>query len=970
MNTALLDVNATTITEDGTTKTTNMANITRHTTAKITDNGDVEHEMNTALLDINATILTEDGTTKTTTYPTYNIASSTLLNVDVGTLDEDGTTKTSDFANITRHATAKITDNGDVEHEMNTALLDINATTLDEDGTTKTSDFANITRHATAKITDNGDVEHEMNTALLDINATTLDEDGTTKTSDFTNITRHATAKITDNGDVEHEMNTALLDINATTLTEDGTTKTSTYPTHNIVSTTLLNVDATILDEDGTTKTSNFANITSVATGKNQIDGNTEIEINTATLDINATNTFIDGANKTENYSADHTINSRNFFVNQTEQVSLQSTHATLGINIGNVNDIPITIGKNAGTKAIELEQDVNAHQDVVITGDLTVNGTTTTSNSNNLDIADVIIKLADGNLGSKDIGWLGDTGTTPSRIGVIYDNSDDKMVVIKTNDDADVSGNVSITSYADFKCGALNATGSINSDVNLGAINVFVNGCFTQNVAPKSGENFINFTATDNNYSGTINVDTINEDTLNNGVSVEGVLLKDGNITGTLLSASSNLNVDTITEYTLNNGVDIETINLKDGNLTLTGTKKITCDIFDASVECSFSKDIAITTGKLLKTDTINEQTLNAGTTIEGSLLKDNGITNTGNVSCLNTVSNGVFTNQIDEHTGGHINFVATSHKFTTNIECNTINEYGLNLGVTIEGIKLRDNYILFPATTSSVERTLYYKADDKLYTYVGGAEHLVAPQPSGTGTGDYDTIQRFSAPASAGTDIEFCNIGVLKKHSSVAYTNLTVEPTTIMESGVKFGTEATTTYWDVNETANVIRGVVSSVIKNEWNLSTGILTVEKGIIVTSGPHDSYIQVSEIHRNGSQAYIYMNDNVVISGLCQATQFYSTATTLNINAGGSGNADKVQITDGGDVYPDGIINTPNTPAGPKEIIGGIIGSFTMDSTQEGTWAAGAGATKAHLWFNSTSGKLRLRKPDGSLHDIK
>jgi len=67
----------------------------------------------------------------------------------------------------------------------------------------------------------------------------------------------------------------------------------------------------------------------------------------------------------------------------------------------------------------------------------------------------------------------------------------------------------------------------------------------------------------------GTVSFDTINEKTTAGGVTIDGVLLKDGAITGTIsLDAAA---FDTISEKTSGSGVTIDSVLCKDGGITAT---------------------------------------------------------------------------------------------------------------------------------------------------------------------------------------------------------------------------------------------------------------------------------------------------------------------------------------------------------------------------------------------------------------
>jgi hypothetical protein len=102
------------------------------------------------------------------------------------------------------------------------------------------------------------------------------------------------------------------------------------------------------------------------------------------------------------------------------------------------------------------------------------------------------------------------------------------------------------------------------------------------------------------------INVDNINENTPSSGVTIDGVLLKDGggNLTGNL-DVGQTLTVDTVNETTLDTGVTVDGVLLKDGGAVFAD-------------------------GATIEVDAINEATAAAGVTADGVLLKDGGVTAT----------------------------------------------------------------------------------------------------------------------------------------------------------------------------------------------------------------------------------------------------------------------------------------------------------------------------------------------------
>ena len=100
---------------------------------------------------------------------------------------------------------------------------------------------------------------------------------------------------------------------------------------------------------------------------------------------------------------------------------------------------------------------------DIVLDGNLTVGGTTTTVNTSSVLIEDPILQLAKGQTSGTptvDIGFLGLRGAS-NNAAFIWDESDDVFAAILTTDDA--SGTtLAPASYADFKAGAATFSGAL----------------------------------------------------------------------------------------------------------------------------------------------------------------------------------------------------------------------------------------------------------------------------------------------------------------------------------------------------------------------------------------------------------------------------------------------------------------------------------------------------------------------------
>ena len=96
----------------------------------------------------------------------------------------------------------------------------------------------------------------------------------------------------------------------------------------------------------------------------------------------------------------------------------------------------------------------------VTIAGDLTVSGTTTTLNTNNLLVEDPLIVVAKNVSGapSFDAGLIVERGST-ANTGFIWDESADEFAAINTTETGSTAGNVTIDSYANIHCGIMTGT-------------------------------------------------------------------------------------------------------------------------------------------------------------------------------------------------------------------------------------------------------------------------------------------------------------------------------------------------------------------------------------------------------------------------------------------------------------------------------------------------------------------------------
>jgi len=96
----------------------------------------------------------------------------------------------------------------------------------------------------------------------------------------------------------------------------------------------------------------------------------------------------------------------------------------------------------------------------VVVAGNLTVSGTTTTVNTATLSIEDPLMLLSNGASGSAsvDAGFVIERGSD-TNVALLWDESTDQFATITTSDTGTTAGNVTIAGYANFRAATIDGT-------------------------------------------------------------------------------------------------------------------------------------------------------------------------------------------------------------------------------------------------------------------------------------------------------------------------------------------------------------------------------------------------------------------------------------------------------------------------------------------------------------------------------
>ena len=128
-----------------------------------------------------------------------------------------------------------------------------------------------------------------------------------------------------------------------------------------------------------------------------------------------------------------------------TSAISTGNTSATI---TDSGSDGALTVVCDGNTELVINDTSSTFSGNVVVTGQLTVNGTTTTVNSSNTTIADNLIELNTGiSASSNDAGLIIERGSTGNNAAIIWDESTDTFAMgLTTSTAADKSGGITVS--------------------------------------------------------------------------------------------------------------------------------------------------------------------------------------------------------------------------------------------------------------------------------------------------------------------------------------------------------------------------------------------------------------------------------------------------------------------------------------------------------------------------------------------
>ena len=145
-------------------------------------------------------------------------------------------------------------------------------------------------------------------------------------------------------------------------------------------------------------------------------------------------------------------------------QANVMSTmQAGTGVGIDSASGT-LSIGQAVGTTDSVTFAGLYSSGDVVLGGNLTVNGTTTTVNATNSLIADPLIELNTGaTSNANDLGFVFERGSTGDNAALIWDESEDKFKIGTTTATGASTGNMTVTTGSLIANLVGNVTGNVS---------------------------------------------------------------------------------------------------------------------------------------------------------------------------------------------------------------------------------------------------------------------------------------------------------------------------------------------------------------------------------------------------------------------------------------------------------------------------------------------------------------------------
>jgi len=196
-----------------------------------------------------------------------------------------------------------------------------------------------------------------------------------------------------------------------------------------------------------------------------------------------------------------------------------QSTNNYLVIDTGDGGE-SVAIGTGVSGTAVSIghtTSETTVNDNLTVTGDFTVNGTTTTVDTTNTTVKDSLLELNSGaTSNSNDCGIVIERGSTGDNAILMWDESADTFVVGTTTATGASTGNLTVTDGA-LQAGSLDISGNVDVDGTLEADAMTLNGTAITTTATLS-------TGISNTNVLVANANIVDNDFLRvDGTSIEG---------------------------------------------------------------------------------------------------------------------------------------------------------------------------------------------------------------------------------------------------------------------------------------------------------------------------------------------------------------------------------------------------------------------------------------------------------------
>jgi hypothetical protein len=141
-------------------------------------------------------------------------------------------------------------------------------------------------------------------------------------------------------------------------------------------------------------------------------------------------------------------------------------------LEVGTANLFVNTVNSRVGIGKTNPDATLDVDGDAIIRGDLSVLGTTTTIDTENLRVQDPIIELGKDNAGTGDLGLIMTRPSGSSNVAIIFDENADTLEIGYTDNDASATDITMVSTPLSVN---INGDLSVTSNLEVGTANLFV---------------------------------------------------------------------------------------------------------------------------------------------------------------------------------------------------------------------------------------------------------------------------------------------------------------------------------------------------------------------------------------------------------------------------------------------------------------------------------------------------------------